>query len=614
MESFLISYCDVEVEGLPESNDDQPDVIPLQVSGSIDVDLTNLSAKELMSWGLANLWQEGGEGTYAVRHGKKPVSDFGRPLPGEDIEMDRPNFFEKAFPCLFPYGYGGIEADRVVEVNFSSHVRWALAYHDRRFRRHETFPFVSFGILQRRQALGSARLQMNQQQFEREARLLATLTAEKLQKACDEENRGLSISDPVVRLLQKNVYATSSRVKGSNQQRLQCRGIIWSTCIMKNPASLWITINPTDLHDPIAQVFAGEDINLDNFLSTVGPDVDQRVRNIAADPYAAAKFFHFIIQTILETLFGIKVTNFQVYNKTGIMGRVSCYFGLVETQGRGTLHFHLFLWLENAPTADEIMELLKSEEFRLHVADYIHQNLRAYLPGLESKDSVKAIRRRKDIAYSRPVDPKASNYEQELADFELQLARTEQIHTCRRRQCLVEDKRTGEYRCKRRAPFELSEVDSIDENGNWHQKRLYGYVNGWIPGILVNVRCNNDAKLLTHGTDTKKTARYATTYAAKKQGRNFNVSAVMAKTYAYHLDNLESVERYVDGIRDVQRLLLFRIVHALNREQELAAPLVVSYLMGWEDTYHSHHYSPIYWSSFVHALLQTFPEFRTSQK
>ena len=136
------------------------------MTGSVDIDLTSLSAKELMAWGLSNLWQEGGEGTYAVRHGKRAVNDFGRPRPGEEVDMDRPNFFEKAFPCLFPYGCGGIEADRPIDISFIAHVRWALAYHDRRFRRHETFPFVSFGIIQWRQALASARIQMNQRQFE----------------------------------------------------------------------------------------------------------------------------------------------------------------------------------------------------------------------------------------------------------------------------------------------------------------------------------------------------------------------------------------------------------------------------------------------------------------
>jgi hypothetical protein len=41
------------------------------------------------------------------------------------------NFFEKAFLCLFPYGEGGIEAARLVKVDFGEHVRWALRYHDR---------------------------------------------------------------------------------------------------------------------------------------------------------------------------------------------------------------------------------------------------------------------------------------------------------------------------------------------------------------------------------------------------------------------------------------------------------------------------------------------------
>ena len=318
-----------------DHNSDDPIVVPLQAIGSIDVDFTKLTAGELMAWGLANLWQEGGEGAYAVRHGRRPVSDFGRPRSGEESDPNRDNFFEKAFPCLFPYGRGGIEADRPVEVEFSEHVRWALQYHDRRFRRHETFPFVSFGIQQRRQALTSARLQMRRPQFEKEARILATVTVEKLQKACEEEEQGLPISDPAIRLLQRSVYATASHVNGSNQQRIQYRGQIWSTCIMKNPATLWITINPTDIHDPIAQIFAGESINLDAFLSHMGPDQDQRARNIADDPYAAAKFFHFIIRVILETLFGVQVTNFQVQNKVGIFWTCFSLFWYCRDPGTG---------------------------------------------------------------------------------------------------------------------------------------------------------------------------------------------------------------------------------------------------------------------------------------
>jgi hypothetical protein len=86
------------------------------------------------------------------------------------------------------------------------------------------------------------------------------------------------------------------------------------------PPALWITINPCDLHDPIVQIFAGEHIDLDNFLVTAGPDKDKRAQNIAADPFAAVKFFHFMIRTIFETLLGVEVSSFQVKSFMDILG------------------------------------------------------------------------------------------------------------------------------------------------------------------------------------------------------------------------------------------------------------------------------------------------------
>ena len=191
-----------------------------------------------------------------------------------------------------------------------------------------------------------------------------------------------------------------------------------------------MTINPSDIHDPIVQLFAGENINLNNLITLVAPNANKRATNIAADPYAVAKFFHFLIRTILETLFGIKVTNFQSKSRMGILGQVSAYFGTVESQGRGTLHLHLLAWLEDAPNADQMAELLKAENFCTKVTSYIQANLCAYLPGLETSESVKAIPKVKDITYSRPPHPDSPDYEKQLSEFELKLARAEQLHTC----------------------------------------------------------------------------------------------------------------------------------------------------------------------------------------
>lgn len=63
------------------------------------------------------------------------------------------------------------------------------------------------------------------------------------------------------------------------------------------PPSLWLTINPSDIHDPIAQVLTGADIDLDAFVNRGQPDGKEHANRIANDPYAAATFFHFIIKT-----------------------------------------------------------------------------------------------------------------------------------------------------------------------------------------------------------------------------------------------------------------------------------------------------------------------------
>jgi len=561
-----------------------------------------------MNWGLNNLWANGTEGEYAVKHGSCPVNDFRERVDTTQAGSDvRHNLFERAFPCLFPYGNGGMEGRQGKAISLGEHVQWALRYHDRRFRTHETFPFFAFGILQRRQALHSAHIQMQRSTFNRDASVLSTISKDMLKQAIQEEDGNLPASHPAVNLLKKHVYAAAGRVMGSDHSRYQLRSQIWSTIIVMNPPSLWITINPCDLHDPVVQVFAGRNINMDAFSSLTGPSKEERARNVARDPYAAAKFFHYTIQIVLETLFSVKVTQQQVKSSIGIAGYVSAYFGTVEFQGRGSLHLHIIMWLKDAPSSDQMQTLLHEEGFRTRMVDFIRANIRSYVPGLECAEDIRRSKNEVEIAWSRPVDPRTTGdkYAHQLEAFERTIVRAKQVHTCEYRRCLVPDK-NGQYRCKRNAPFEKSEEDIMLEGGKWKSKRVYEYLNGWMPSITVNLRCNNDAKILTNGSDTKSLMFYVTMYQTKKQGKNYNLSAVMAKGHGFHVEQQRDGQ-FLHGVRDQQRLLLFRVVNTINREQELSAPMVISYLMGWGDTYRSHHYSPIYWSSFVNALRAACP-------
>jgi hypothetical protein len=104
---------------------------------------------------------------------------------------------------------------------------------------------------------------------------------------------------------------------------------------------------------------------------------------IANDPYAAANFFHFIIHAIIEELMGItapKSRKGSISCHEGIFGTVEEYVGTVEAQGRGTLHLHMLVWLQGAPTASVMKNRLQSQEFRMWVANYIGSNIHAHHP------------------------------------------------------------------------------------------------------------------------------------------------------------------------------------------------------------------------------------------
>ncbi|KAF8629538.1 hypothetical protein AX15_003404 [Amanita polypyramis BW_CC] len=167
----------------------------------------------MMQWALENV---GGEPPYAVRHGNEAVSTFGVSgnctMHPKDISFFF--FLKKAFPCLFPYGCGGPETPHETFVGFREHVRWALQYHDRRFRTHELFPLVAFAISQRREAMTISRMRIRH----KDARVLQSINLDKLKQAAKEESMGRAISE-YIHCLKRYIQCSFSSVTGCNEVR-----------------------------------------------------------------------------------------------------------------------------------------------------------------------------------------------------------------------------------------------------------------------------------------------------------------------------------------------------------------------------------------------------------
>ena len=555
-----------------------------------------MSTNEALLYTLANADDDryGHEGGYAIIHSAQPVPD----LPGANESFDA---LAGAYPVLWPYGRGLYHENRRRKIGFHEYIRWTLQYHDKRFRTHHSFPFVAFSIQQKQSALLSAKIHMRRDDFEADTDLLADLSLHDLQEAQVDEEAHRSIGNERVRRLHHHLYATSSHIMGSAKKRTTYRSQIWGSCLWLRPPSLWVTINPMDYEDPIAQVFAGEDIDMNSFWDMMGPDPNKRARNMANDPFASASFFNFIIRTTFETLFGIHISRSRVETHVGIFGQVNGYFGAIEAQGRGSLHVHLLIWLKNAPNADEMLELLTQSDFREKIAAYIEYNIRTHLEGFD-EEFVKNNPKERHVSYSRPPNPRNDNWEVEKREMEWKLARAYQVHVCKTSTCLRRN-REGELVCKRHAPWPLIEKTIVHASGTLDLRRAYRFLNGYSPAILLSLRCNNDIKLVIYGKETKNIGWYLTNYQSKDPSKTYNMSALLGSAVAYHQTHLPHFE----SLREQNRLLIYRCFNVLNKQAELSGPQVMSYLMNWGDCFASHQYVPVYWGQVANALKRAYP-------
>ncbi|KAF7309344.1 ATP-dependent DNA helicase [Mycena indigotica] len=195
-----------------EENDDAehygPAVIPLQPHGAVDVAGDSLDDQRLFEAAARNLVPEP-QRKYAVKHGSEFVNEYPRKEKGKrtDGGASNPNHLLGAFPCLFPYGFGGLEVDREQAVSYESHIRWALQYEDGRFRKDFYFMFQAMGVLVKRQMCRSACLQLDFNTYAQNQAAFQRLTAKDFLKASEEEKRKQPISNVTIKAFRKQITA-----------------------------------------------------------------------------------------------------------------------------------------------------------------------------------------------------------------------------------------------------------------------------------------------------------------------------------------------------------------------------------------------------------------------
>jgi hypothetical protein len=130
--------------------------------------------------------------------------------------------------------------------------------------------------------------------------------------------------------------------------RNEIRGLV----VEKSLPSFYITIDPVDVYSPIVKFLAGSEIDVNSLLPGEEPNYWDQSVLVAQNPIVAARFFNVYMKAFISALLGFDPDQRNL--EGGILGVVNAYYGCVEAQGRGPLHFHMLVWMHRRLNPNEI--------------------------------------------------------------------------------------------------------------------------------------------------------------------------------------------------------------------------------------------------------------------
>ncbi|KAJ3559970.1 hypothetical protein NM688_g18 [Phlebia brevispora] len=515
-------------------------------------------------------------GYIQISHGSDPVNEF-----------NNPTLFPRMYPTLFPYGIGGFEDKlRSRPVSFRRHARHLFQLADRRFQEHRSFLFVVFNILQRREVLLRSSLKVRKESFSQVAADLQNITPDAMRRVCERVARD-----------QFDVAYTEEerRVVKLMRQVNLIRGMM----LQLGLPSFYITINPADTHNPVVQFLAGKDIDLDSMSREDIPNTFDQGVAIAKNPFLAARFFNLYMNAFFKVLLGYDHQKRTYADEGGVLGHVTGYYGCVETQGRGSMHCHMVVWLEGALNPNQIRDRVLVDgdiEFARRLISYLDDSISNYMPEIGERHQ-QMSKNRIHPSKTRGVDPDLPEDIRRLAEREdlYLLVKKCQWHK-HSLTCYKYVKPGEELKCR----FDM-DADNVHpqssfdmENGDLCLRCLNRLVNNFNETMLKAIRCNMDIKFVGSGEAAKAILYYITNYITKTQLKAH--VAYTALELAIKRLAVQDIEEDTESL--AAKRMLQKCAFALLTHQEMSAPQVASYLLGHEERYPSHEFRNLYWTSF----------------
>lgn len=525
-------------------------------------------------------------------------------------------FLTYLFPHLDPWGIMGFKQSERTEsqrISFDQQVKNYLLLHDSPFQADPNFAYVCWNVMQKREVNKTACFRTSAQN---QASIVAELTQigptipdliQKWEKdpmakpSNREEKRAL-------KLLNK-IKLVAKELKGSSGYKLCRRNEIRALMKKYSTPALFVTINPADVYHPLLGVMGGKEAEEWRAMSR-----HERAVFVARNPGPAAQFFDTMITSFVKHILR------HGTETGGVFGVSEAYYGMVEAQGRGTLHCHLLIWIKGNPGPQELRDrMANSVDFKDRMFGWIESIISCELPGmmevLLEPDSALLKPKMKttemDVrmkAQPLVVDMTEEEFANEFRDFVKELAIRcnwhEHSETCWKH--LRPNERRGDSVCRMRINGSTRSFTELDEETqSILLRRLHPRINNFNDVSMFLMQCNMDVKYIGSGDSAKALIYYVTDYITKESLTTH--VGLEALTYAINRNDQKFSEDMVTPDSLKAKSLFVKTVNSMMARQEMSHQQVMSYLIGGGDHYKSETFRLLKWAEldrFIRAELK----------
>jgi hypothetical protein len=496
------------------------------------------------------------------------------------VNAQDPLYYAGAFPTLFPTGEGCPNATRPEAITIADYMQHVLLINSDVFRKHIIFQFTAFDQIRRKEIFASVKMHVRNLTASQLQRL-NDISLSDLKEALILKNAGNDVpNNHPAKSLMESLRIVGAKTNYSDHFKTTSRSELLSCIIQHGSPCLYITISPLDHRHILAfQIINRETaLDLDNLPDELH-DSKFRLLQASENPVSLAQFFHVLIAKIISHLFG-----YQNDRGKGLFGPLKSYYGMVESQGRGTLHIHMMLWIKNAPSPDTLYDKLCSDaQFKDELFKYLESILKNDLADFTVENPTTA--QHAPVSWDpllEPTDLATDKLPQFLNDAIVEYQTHKHMPSC------YKNPRTKGM-CRYRKPEALvQDTTFVPDTGEIFLKRHSPMINSFNPYLTCIANSNTDVSFLFRCKSSMSVIHYITNYITKSDDHVDNYYSLMSAAKQSLVET--PMQSSITDLTQEQmsaRSLLLRVYQKINSAVQIPSNIVATLLLNLPMCYKS---------------------------